>query len=43
MEHPKVSALEPVVIVIDESKATLLKRAIAGAAAVVTQRAPRAG
>lgn len=43
MEHPKVSNPTPLVILIDDSGATLEKK-ISGAAAVVTSRpAPRAG
>lgn len=43
MEHPKESAPEVMVIRIDNSKATLEKRATIGAAAIVTRPAPRAG
>lgn len=43
MEHPKVSAPEPLVINIDRHKATIEKRAPAIAAAVISRPAPRAG
>ncbi|MGO8704589.1 MAG: hypothetical protein ACLQVA_12280 [Candidatus Brocadiia bacterium] len=43
MEHPKVSAPEPIVIDIDDSKATLLKPSATVAASILSQRAPRAG
>ena len=43
MEHPKVSAPEPLVITIDHRKATIRKRAIAASVAVTSVAAPRAG
>jgi hypothetical protein len=43
MEHPKVSAPEPLVINIDRHKATIEKRAPTIAAAVISRPAPRAG
>lgn len=43
MEHPKVSAPEPLVITIDHRKATVRKRAVAAAVAVTSVSAPRAG
>ena len=43
MEHPKVSAPEPLVINIDRHKATIEKRAPSIAAAVIARPAPRAG
>ena len=43
MEHPKVSAPEPLVITIDHRKATVKKRAIAASVAVTSVSAPRAG
>lgn len=43
MEHPTVSSPKPLVIEIDESKATVKKQAAMVGAAAVTRRAPRAG
>lgn len=43
MEHPKVSAPEPLVITIDHRKATIRKRAVAASVAVTSVAAPRAG
>ena len=43
MEHPKESAPRPLEIVIDESKATVRKRAAIAGAAAVSVRPPRAG
>ncbi|MEZ5318331.1 MAG: hypothetical protein R2752_13105 [Vicinamibacterales bacterium] len=43
MEHPKVSAPEPLVITIDHRKATIRKRATAASVAVTSVVAPRAG
>jgi hypothetical protein len=43
MEHPKVSAPEPLVITIDHRKATIRKRAVAASVAVTSVVAPRAG
>ncbi len=43
MQHPKESAPRPLVIEIDESKATVRKRAAIAGAAAVSTRAPRAG
>lgn len=43
MEHPKPSAPEPLVITIDQRKATVKKRAIAASVAVTSVSAPRAG
>ena len=43
MEHPKKTEPRPLVIEIDDSKATLKKRTITAAVAATTTRAPRAG
>lgn len=43
MEHPTKVAPEPLVIIIDGTKARVLQRYGGGAVAVVTHRAPRAG
>ena len=43
MEYPKKSAPEPLVITIDDSKATIKKQNISAASIVIGQRAPRAG
>jgi beta-lactamase superfamily II metal-dependent hydrolase len=43
MEHPKESAPEPLVITIDQFKATPRKRSLSVGAAVVSRPAPRAG
>jgi hypothetical protein len=43
MEHPTVSNPEPLVIEIDQFKATLKKRAVAAGVTVVSGSAPRAG
>jgi hypothetical protein len=43
MEHPKMSAPEPLVITIDHRKATIRKRAVAASVAVTSVAAPRAG
>jgi len=43
MEHPTVSKPEPIVIEIDEFKATLKKSISFGASAIVSRPAPRAG
>ena len=43
MEHPKVSAPEPLVMTIDHRKATIRKRAVAASVAVTSVAAPRAG
>jgi hypothetical protein len=43
MEHPKVSAPEPLVMTIDHRKATIRKRAVAASVAVTSVVAPRAG
>ena len=43
MEHPKKSAPEPLIITIDESKATVKKRSVSAASIITGQRAPRAG
>ena len=43
MEHPKVSAPEPLVIVIDGTKARVKSSGTFGVAAIVTRRPPRAG
>jgi hypothetical protein len=43
MEHPKVSAPKPLVIVIDGTKARVKASGGGGVAAIVTQRPPRAG
>lgn len=43
MQQPPAESPEPIVIEVDEAKATVQKRAAAGAAAIVTRRAPRAG
>ena len=42
MEHPTKSAPKPLVITIDDSKATIIKES-AGVGIITTQRAPRAG
>ena len=42
MEHPKKSSPEPLVITIDDSKATI-KKASTGVGIITTQHAPRAG
>ena len=42
MEHPKKSAPEPLVITIDDSKATVEKRSV-GTSSITTRSAPRAG
>ena len=43
MEHPTVSAPEPLVITIDHRKATVRKRAVAASLVVTSVSAPRAG
>jgi hypothetical protein len=43
MEHPKSSAPEPLVVMVDHRKATIKKRAIAASVAVTSVAAPRAG
>lgn len=43
MEHPKVSAPEPLVVTIDHRKATIRKRAVAASVSVTSVAAPRAG
>ena len=43
MEHPKVSAPEPLIITIDHRKATIRRRAVAASVAVTSVSAPRAG
>lgn len=43
MEHPTISVPAPLVIEIDESKATVLKRAVTASVAATMRRAPRAG
>lgn len=43
MEHPKSSKPSPMVITIDERKATVKKETVAATAAAVSVRAPRAG
>lgn len=43
MEHPRKAAPEPLVIVIDGTKARVLQRYGGGAASIITHRAPRAG
>jgi beta-lactamase superfamily II metal-dependent hydrolase len=43
MEHPKVSGPKPLVIEIDQFKATVKKEQVVGAAALTSVNAPRAG
>jgi hypothetical protein len=43
MEHPKQSAPAPLIIEIGNAKATIRKEQLVGAAAIITQTAPRAG
>lgn len=43
MEHPTVSEPKPLVIEIDNRKATVKLQQMVGAAAIITSRAPRAG
>lgn len=43
MEHPSAKKPEPLVIEIDEAKATVVLAEITGAAAVISKTAPRAG